>query len=226
MGGRGSPSRVTMTVKLKPGDSSESTKKEAEASKKKPITLEEYLGPKGNPMNSVEAAKGTNPNFMSSVRSGDMKYTHNCQRCVWATELRRRGYDVEAMARTSDNSYASMDTSKPHSFLNVSKTPIQLDSYGSMWYKATAKEVKDGILKHGEGSRGMLIMTGLRSGHVCNWEVKNGKVLIYDGQSNRTHSMTELKKSFYKFYVGRMDNIPMSDISDPLVRDFVKRSGT
>lgn len=188
-------------------------------------TLEDYLGPKGPEMDHAQAAQGANPHFLESYQNRDKLYTHNCQRCVWAVELRRRGYDLEAMARTSDDTYASMDTSNPHSFLNVADTPIQLEKFGSYWRDAGAREVTDSIKSYGEGARGMLIMQSYRrrSGHVCNWEVKNGKAIIYDGQSNRTYSMTELKKSgFGVFYTGRMDDKGVTD----LVRDFVKRSGT
>lgn len=131
------------------------------------------------------------------------------------------------MARTSDDTYAMADTSVPHSYLNVSKPPIELTTIGSLFYKAKAKDVKAEILKHGEGSRGMITMRTWKSGHVCNWEVKNGKVLIYDGQINQTHTLSNLiKRGYFMFKIGRMDHIPTSDLSDPLIRDFVKRSGT
>ena len=236
MGGRGSKSRLTPSPVAPPGRGvrppdptpliTPETEPEDEAKKKKSSTLDEYLGPQGNPMNSVDAAKGANPHFMESVTKRDKKYTHNCQRCVWATELRRRGYDVEAMAYTGEGEYARFDTSKPKSFLNVSKKKIDFTQTGSLWGRAKATDIKKLILAHPEGSRGMLVMMGLKSGHVCNWEVKNGKAIVYDGQSNQAHKLSDLTKHFYRFNVGRMDDIPMSELADPLIRDFVKRSGT
>lgn len=49
---------------------------------------------RGKPMNMAKALKGSNPNY-----SEGRQWKHNCQRCVCAYELRRRGYDVSAMPK-------------------------------------------------------------------------------------------------------------------------------
>lgn len=49
---------------------------------------------KGAPFSIEDAAAIVNPRFKE-----DWGYQHNCQRCVQAYELARRGYDVEANAR-------------------------------------------------------------------------------------------------------------------------------
>ena len=46
-----------------------------------------------------EALTGTNPNYVKGVRN---EYSTNCQRCVPTYEMRRRGYNVEALPNTGD----------------------------------------------------------------------------------------------------------------------------
>lgn len=49
---------------------------------------------RGKPMSMADALKGSNPNY-----SKGRQWKQNCQRCVCAYELRRRGYDVAAMPK-------------------------------------------------------------------------------------------------------------------------------
>lgn len=183
--------------------------------------IKQAIGDQGVPKTLKEAMSLANPNFQQSRQNGDGLYTRNCQRCIWAVELLRRGYDVEAKARTSDNTYASSDGSNPNSFVNVGNPPLQFSKpIGNVWYKPKAADVKNEILKHPEGSRGALTMAKYGSGHVCNWEIVKGKVVIYDGQIGQTHSLTDLmKRGYFQFAVARMDNVGITN----LVQDFVKR---
>lgn len=75
------------------------------------IELEKILGvSKGKPMTFEQAneMKG-NPHFIRGSYSG---YTINCQSCVVANELRRRGFDVEAMMNTRHRDNLSYKLSK------------------------------------------------------------------------------------------------------------------
>lgn len=187
----------------------------------RPQTLADYLGPQGSPKDYKEAMALANPHFAESVAAKDKLYTHNCQRCIWAVELMRRGYDVEALPRTADDDYAKADSSLPHSYTNVGDPPLKFgQTVGSLFWKPKASEIKDEILRHPEGSRGVLRMHSFGNGHVCNWEIKKGKVIIYDGQTGTTHSASELlKRGYSAFAVARMDNVKITD----LAKDFVKR---
>lgn len=63
--------------------------------------LEDILIEQGKPMTHKEANEHhANPNFQKNIRNG---YSLNCQSCVVAYELRRRGYDVEAFMRVRGN---------------------------------------------------------------------------------------------------------------------------
>ena len=57
--------------------------------------LSRYAGVRGQPMEVDPAARDANPNYAKGE-----EYQTNCQRCIWAYEMRRRGYDVEAKPRT------------------------------------------------------------------------------------------------------------------------------
>ena len=79
-----------------------------------------------------EDAQATNPNYVTGKR----EYTANCQRCVCAYEMRRRGYNVIAKPRLPDaiDRMPNMDsTGWPSVFKNYqllkieSKSPLKLD---------------------------------------------------------------------------------------------------
>ena len=55
----------------------------------------------GKPMTHDEAnEKNPNPNYVAGEENG---YNNNCQSCVVAYEMRRRGYDVEALMRINND---------------------------------------------------------------------------------------------------------------------------
>ena len=59
------------------------------------FNIEQYYGKPSEPL-PVEKAMLCNPHWGESYG-----YTHNCQRCVWVYELRRRGYDVIAKPKNA-----------------------------------------------------------------------------------------------------------------------------
>lgn len=184
--------------------------------------LEKYIGKKGTPISVADALKGTNPNL---TQKGDFsrKWTHNCQRCVWAFEAQRRGYDVEARARTSNNNYASMDQRLKESFLNVA-TNLKPKLVGSWLSTPKAKDLTAQILAYGEGTRGMIIgVRGSGGGHVFNWEVENGKVKFYDGQTGTSGMTPGQITAKYKgaIYTERLDDKTFTEN----IKKFVKKRG-
>lgn len=56
-----------------------------------------FLGPHGKQKTVEEALAGANPHY----REG-REWQQNCQRCIYAYEMQRRGYDVEALPRIFD----------------------------------------------------------------------------------------------------------------------------
>lgn len=180
--------------------------------------IADALGTQGSAMSIAEAIKG-NPNYAQG-----REWQTNCQRCVWATELRRRGYDVEALPRTSDDSYAKADPSVANSFLNVAEGGLHLHQVVSPYYKSSATDFKDHFLRHYDvGARGMIVAQSSRSGHVFNWEIvsgKNGKTIkFYDGQPGKDNvSVTSIQKKWFYFREARIDNVKITK----LIADYVR----
>ena len=56
-----------------------------------------FLGPRGKQKTVDEALAGSNPHY----REG-REWQQNCQRCIYAYEMQRRGYYVEALPRIFD----------------------------------------------------------------------------------------------------------------------------
>ena len=148
---------------------------------------------KSTPQTEDEALKHSNGGDYTSKAD----YMRNCQRCVWAYELNRRGYNVEAIGRNkSDNMGQNLQ------WLSIAKNPkleyIAKSPFGRNTNAQNAKNVADKMKSWGDGSRGIIEFRtnsssgGIVNGHVANVEYKNGKVTVYDAQSGKKE--TSLKK--------------------------------
>ena len=153
-------------------------------------TLKDAIGKKGRPMGMANAVLNANPHFDPSMTYKE--FTENCQRCVIAYELRRRGYDVTAqptfkgdilptgVTRADGLRYGhwmgAFQGAKPEKLANSSKA---LTEKMSEW---------------GNGSRAILQVSwkGGHSGHVINLEYRNGRVLLFDPQIGKRYNANEL----------------------------------
>lgn len=195
-----------------------------------PQDMEQILGPKGQPQAMADIVSEANPGIYAALLDPERdtrgswawSMTHNCQRCVWAVEGLARGYNVKALPRTLDDDYAKPNKNIPKSFLNVSTTPVELHTVGFPWVTPGAREIQSDIISNNpEGARGMLVLYRANSGHVINWEIRNGKVKFYDGQIGQETNITALKKGGAQAFAwGRMDDKEFA----PLMRDFVERA--
>lgn len=134
--------------------------------------LSRYAGVRGQPIDVDPAAKDANPNFDKGK-----EYRENCQRCIWAYELRRRGYDVEAKPVTqsiNDPSHRKIWT-----------TFMQGGSPASLVNTPTQKAVEKQMAAWGEGARAVVNITykGGRYGHVFIAERRNGQTLFIEPQA-------------------------------------------
>jgi len=128
-------------------------------------------------------------------------YTSNCQRCIIAYEMRRRGYDVEA------NKYLSNSDRIYNQTLAMEKAFLDFDSslhqkrydkrpngenYPSR--KALIKDMEKDMLAEGEGARFVLAWDwkNCSSGHTVNAEVVNGEIKVFDSQINKTYTIQDL----------------------------------
>lgn len=74
-----------------------------------------------------DAATNANPHFGTTTPAGDTPYDQNCQRCVMTSELRTRGYDVEAMP-----SWAGVPTANLPPGV-VTNPPLTDDEIAALW---------------------------------------------------------------------------------------------
>ena len=107
--------------------------------------------------------KGVNPDF------GERGTTKNCTKCAAALEMRKRGYDVCAGRQS--------DSGDSRSFLRWFK--------GATMEESSYNDIERDLIACGEGSSGTLRIgyKNTKAGHAVNWEVKNGRVSIADGQN-------------------------------------------
>ena len=142
-----------------------------------PRTLKEALGAKGKPMSEADAWFNANPFYSDNYA----EFSSNCQRCVFAYEMRRRGYNV-----TAQPTYKGDKMPIGGNWTTAMKGMTRV-SVGKTTEKATIKNIENQMSNWGEGSRAIIRIkwSGTNSGHVINCEQKNGKLHVYDVQSNK-----------------------------------------
>lgn len=130
---------------------------------------------KNTPIDMINAIQGANPNF-----SAGGAYRINCQRCVQAFELRRRGYNVIAKPKPSIGNLISWG----------SECFIQPGQYSASWQAfslgQTEAAVKRELIAAPEGARYAIYVKwkGRGSGaHVFIAEKENGVIHYMDPQS-------------------------------------------
>ena len=139
-------------------------------------------------------------------------YRKNCQRCIIAYELRRRGYDVSALARLEE------DDELPKKWRQLFFDDHPYDKVGSsaLWkpkQKAIANLEKK-LLSYGEGSRSVVRVVWdaeEKVGHVFIAEVQNGKIVYIDPQTAEI-GYTSWKQNFLpsRLRVLRIDDKPIN----------------
>lgn len=116
------------------------------------------------------------------------KLKYNCQRCVIAYELRRRGYDVTASE--GDGGYLADDT-----LLKICFKDSEITEYGKKTFFDCTDSIKKQMLKYGNGSRSIISISGPDNGHVINAEVVDGEVFGIDSQNGIVSPIDEMYRS-------------------------------
>lgn len=183
---------------------------------------------KGKPMSHKEADSGnTNPNYKPHS-----DYSTNCQSCVVCYELRRRGFNVQTrprikvgqMQRLAQNAtlaYIDPKTGQ-HPSPDIMRVGNPTNAY---------KWLNDNV---GEGRYEFRVVWKSRfSGHIMTITKENGKVVIYDPQTNKTYSTQEeitkeilndvrfRGKENTKPFILRVDNL---DLNPEIVNEVVEKS--
>lgn len=124
--------------------------------------------------------KATNPGFATK----NMAYTENCQRCVSAYELRRRGYDVIAKPRLAEREdfllYMESQWGWPAVYENY-----KLEYCGSRYGYLAKQNVINRMKGYGDGSRAIVRINWLLrdKGHVFMAENHESEIYFIDPQT-------------------------------------------
>ena len=127
----------------------------------------------------------------------------NCGLCTLAYDLRRRGYDVEAMEMATDMTV--IDTAKCYEPIRGEEQHYleSIHTTGDIVENATGSRSLNGVdgdklgeyleqelLGYGEGARGELgVYWTQGGGHSVAWEVENNMVVIRDCQTNKKYNI-------------------------------------
>ena len=176
------------------------------------------------PMKTREYSKdedqaAINPNY----EEGE-EWQTNCAYCTAAYDLRRRGYDVEAMP-CDDATYDATLESIPTWYEDTSKADwsgdASVDWFGRIDYDNISKihaDTKKTFDEMPDGSYGQFcVYWTIGGGHSMVWEKENGTTYIRDCQTNETVTHDEWVSYYgdwsYGAYVLRTDNrVPSENI--------------
>ena len=149
-------------------------------------------------------------------------YKNNCISCALTYDMRRRGYDVEAMP---------IDTT---SATNGS-LPVQLGFYKGEKLESfevpndpdvAVKQFTKNIVSYGDGSRGMLrIRWKNGDGHAVVWEVDGNSVIVRDPQNNTIVDLLDYMRRAKTFYYFRADNLELTNKAFHFVQNRLSEEG-
>lgn len=160
---------------------------------------------------------------MINPKKGAMGRIYNCTYCTAAMEMRRRGFDVEARRASEGNT--SQIWSDWFAGAKVQQTHIERQKGESRkeWTQKNYKNLCDKLEKFPNGARGYLGLTwdqkvdSVGSGHALFWEVENGSVNFYDGQSGKKNDMLDFSLSNQVYRFARLDNCKFKNANQAVV---------
>lgn len=168
-----------------------------------PNTIGEALGKKGAPKSIKDSYENANP-FYSAQYS---EYSENCQRCVVAYEMRRRGYDVEAqptydMDQWPTVAYTTAEGTRLGRWRGAFRHAVTDDVGVSGRMQNTAagenkllSNIMDRMKEYGAGSRAVINFgyRGSRMGHVFNVENQGGSLVFVDAQTGERYTHADMR---------------------------------
>lgn len=173
------------------------------AAKKDPKTGLPLKAKETTPEEDVKMVNPGYHNFNSNTKN-------NCVLCSTAFELRRRGYDVTAAKAGSGYNFEEYGKWFKGAKFESARGFNLKDAYSPLSLKK-GKELSDWandkILSQGEGARGYLsVIWGVGGGHSMAYEVKNNKVVVYDGQSGKKKSLRSVANASVDIGFTRLDD--------------------
>ena len=138
----------------------------------------------------------------------------NCPACSMAYEMRRRGYEVTA--RESDQGLPGDQLASFFKDPEVYNVQPAYDNVYIDWQKGEyvneglSAAVQDQMSREEDGSRGVAWVNWYpqgSGGHIFNYEVENGEVVIYDGQPGEKHKLSDYSNKAATWDYYRTDNL-------------------
>lgn len=183
--------------------------------------LDKILSEKGRPMSIDKADRSnTNPRFLKQKG-----YRINCQSCVPAYEIRRRGYDVEARAYTSESQKkAHRDSTSVWVNPNTGRTPTRRH-LGRRDAESTIRQVR-GRIQPGQRYAMEFNWEGQHSGHIvvleCPYKGGGNNIIVVDPQTGVKQTIEQYmrkKIDLRTFAVYRIDNLELNhEVASDLMR--------
>lgn len=135
-------------------------------------------------------------------------YAINCQRCAPAYELRRRGYDVEALPNPQSTHEITYGI-PARMWRNEDGSPSQRTMLEARNNKSVTKELLEKMKPGERGTLSWIWSGNSRSGHIVNVERTEKGLLVIDPQIGEIEEtfedymgMNKFRKSYYKRKVG------------------------
>lgn len=186
-----------------------------------------------HPMSAQEADnKAPNPKYGQNEL-----YRINCQSCVVAYELRRRGFDVEALPRSTDQqarlakdsglAFIDPETGKTVEPKGFSGLPLgQTHGYENEFSKTNLKANFEALTKEPGRYHFSYVYTCChkRYGHiVCVERFPDGRLVMYDPQSGQIRHWRDISKNMRKKFLHRVMRVDDKLINIELVKGVVKK---
>lgn len=150
---------------------------------------------KSRELTPEQDAKAVNPSHITKTVAG----SNNCLLCTVAYDMRRRGYDV--MAKQSAPIEYLYDIDDPDFKYLYKGTKVE---------RSSSLDALSEKLRRQKNSRGAMLArwNGSKSGHCVAYEVKNGRLTLYDAQDGaRYDNPKELFNDSYDFRAVRLDKL-------------------
>lgn len=160
--------------------------------------------------------KAANPHYSLGV-----EYKQNCQRCIPAYELRRRGYNVQAKPAvvTPSGKISSKDPLvRNGKWMDGIFSNIQ---WKRVWSGAGITEIENAMATWGDGARAEVYVVWKNGGaHVFIAERINGQTHFFDPQSGSSDFRNKFAgvKSGYTMFA-RIDNLSVLDAIEDCVEN-------
>lgn len=175
---------------------------------------------KETPSSRSEDLKKVNPGF-EFMRSRKL----NCTHCVTAYELRRRGFDVEAVDSETTRPFETFGQYFKMFIAEHKNCTRRKGESDSSFRERAIKELCAELEEFGDGARG--VIGGYRAsplgtiGHVFSWEIVNGTANFYDSQIGLSDAKSHLTDIFDpdRYEYARLDDLP---IKTELLSEVVK----